>query len=157
MVCGALYNGCRAGSSPFSTEMHTADNPDPDFKAKSAAATKLYLDCMIRDAARRGFKFEWGKSVVCMIVDFHLGQAQGVLQHLIGLFGLEEGAEMYKKLLTGCMSHGGKSGGMAIERSAAEWGGDELADVGLMMKTKEGNNGKGCRALLLIRAAPNVP
>ena len=76
---------------------------------------------------------------MCLIVDFHYGQALGVLRHLMGLLGVEEGTKMYKKLMGGCMSHLGKSGGQAINQSAADWGGEELDDFGLTMKTEKGN------------------
>jgi hypothetical protein len=99
--------------------------------AKSARATAFYLHHLELECSRRGFEFVWGESIVFLIVDSHYGQANGLLQHLITKFGLEDGAKMYTTLLAGCQTHLGKAVSDKITQCAATWNSEDLMDVGI--------------------------
>lgn len=74
-------------------------------RLKSAEATEYYLDNLNKVLESQGYEFRWGESITCLIVDFHYGQALGILRHLIKKFGHEEGVAMFLKLITGCGVH----------------------------------------------------
>ena len=97
---------------------------------KSAEATAFYLHHLLRECKLRGFNFEWGKSIVCLLMDFHYGQAVGILRHLIEVLG-EDGKGMFLKLVGGCGTHLSHSLEKGIAGCSAEWASEALPDVGL--------------------------
>ena len=102
---------------------------------KSAEATEFYLHNFLKECHRRGLKFIFGVSIVSLIIDFHYGQALGVLRCLITVLGQEEGAEMFLTLLRGCGTHLKTSLSKGIGQSAVEWHSEDLPDVGLTSGT----------------------
>lgn len=109
-------------------------------QAKSAKATAWYLYHLRRECSKRGFELIWDESIVCVMVDFHHGQANGFLHHLISIFGEEEGAIMYTKLLSGCQTHLSKVISDKITLSAVSWHSEELKDVGLEVEINKGRH-----------------
>ena len=70
----------------------------------------------------------------CLVVDFHFGQALGILRDLIAVHGLKDGGDLYLQLVAGCGTHLTKPISKAITQSAVSWVSSELPDVGLKMK-----------------------
>ena len=68
---------------------------------KSAAATHWYLNRLLFEIKKRGFKFEWTVSVVAIVMDYHAGQALGLLRHLIEIYGVEDGPKKFLELCEG--------------------------------------------------------
>jgi len=68
---------------------------------KSAEAHEFYWACLEDACTRAGQDFIWLESVECIVMDFHLGQALGLLRHLITKFGNEEGPVVFLKLVRG--------------------------------------------------------
>ena len=54
---------------------------------KSAEATEFYLLQFLKECHRCGLEFVFGVSIVSLIIDFHYGQALGVLRCLITVLG----------------------------------------------------------------------
>ena len=102
---------------------------------KSAEATEFYLSTFAKECRRRGLEFICGVSIISLIIDFHYGQALGVLRWLITELGQEEGVEMFLTLLRGCGTHLKTSFSKGIAQSAVEWHGEDLPDVGLTSGT----------------------
>jgi hypothetical protein len=98
--------------------------------SKDAAAHQHYWAVFEKVCKEHGFNFQWEHSVNCIIMDFHLGQALGLLRHLISIFGPEGGPQVFLRLVRGCQVHLKKILSKAIQQSTPSTGaGSPPADV----------------------------